>query len=249
MVELENVVEGVDQVTTYVLVPGGWCGGWAWKDVARLLRQAGHEVYTPTLTGLGEREHLAHPDIDLDTHILDIANVLRYEGLWNVILVGWSYGGMVITGLAERMSERLNHLVYLDAYVPRDGEALADLRGDAEAYRTTLEDMLSKGTWGLPHDPPDALNRVAHPIKTLLQPLARRDQRAAEIPRTFICCTEKDMTSPGLRAVTLSARRAREAGWRYRELPTGHTCVWTMPTETAQLLLEVASKVAEEPPQ
>src|SRR5215212_9811239 len=104
-------------VATFVLVPGGWCGGWIWKKLSPLLRAAGHDVYTPTPTGLGERAHLARPDVDLDTHILDVVNVVVFEDLRDVILLGWSYGGMVITGVADRAAERLAQLIYFDAAV------------------------------------------------------------------------------------------------------------------------------------
>ncbi len=116
-------------MATYVLVHGGWTGGWLWRKVATHLRAAGHDVYTPTLTGLGERVHLASPDIDLETHIQDILMVLDYEELRDVILVGYSYSGMVVTAVAERAPERLAHLVYLDAFVPGDGDSLASIIG------------------------------------------------------------------------------------------------------------------------
>src|SRR5688500_11127625 len=102
-------------MATFVLVHGAWGGGWAWKRVAPLLRRQGHEVFTPTLTGLGERAHLTSRDVNLDTHIRDIENLLLYEDLENVVLVGWSYGGMVVTGVLDRVPERLAHVVYLDA--------------------------------------------------------------------------------------------------------------------------------------
>ena len=108
---------------------GGGHGGWCYQRVARILRSAGHDVYTPTLTGLGERSHLMRPGIDLDTHILDIVNVLHYEDLRDVILVGHSYGGMVITGAADRASDRVGRLVYLDAANPKNGESLVDVAG------------------------------------------------------------------------------------------------------------------------
>ncbi len=114
-------------MATYVLVHGACHGGWCWRRVAELLRAAGHEVFAPTLTGLGDRAHLAHRGIDLDTHIQDVAAVLTYEELREVVLVGHSYAGLVITGVAERAANRLAQLVYLDAAVPRDGEAGLDL--------------------------------------------------------------------------------------------------------------------------
>src|SRR5262245_35460676 len=113
-------------MATFILVPGGWCGGWAWRWVTPHLSHAGHKTYPITLTGLGERRHLAHPEIDLNTHIQDVMNVIEYEDLNNCILVGWSYGGPVITGVADRLSARIQHLIYLDAPRPKDGEALAD---------------------------------------------------------------------------------------------------------------------------
>ena len=119
---------------TFVLVHGAWGGGWAWRPtVGALLREAGHEVFTPTLTGLGERAHLASPDIDLETHINDIVGVIEYENLHDVVLMGHSYGGMAITGVADRVPERLAHLVYVDAFVPEDGQSLADLIGPGTA--------------------------------------------------------------------------------------------------------------------
>jgi pimeloyl-ACP methyl ester carboxylesterase len=113
-------------VATFVLVHGMWAGGWYWQKVRPLLRAAGHEVFSPTLTGLGERVHLARPEVDLDTHIDDVVNVMRYEDLRDVVLVGHSYAGMVIGGVADRAPERLARLVYLDAFVPEDGDCVED---------------------------------------------------------------------------------------------------------------------------
>jgi pimeloyl-ACP methyl ester carboxylesterase len=115
-------------MATYVLVHGGWQGGWSYQRVARLLRKTGHEVYAPTLTGLGERSHLARTHINLDTHITDVANTILWEDLFDVILVGHSYGGMVITGAADQLPERIKTLVYLDALVPQNGSTLFTLR-------------------------------------------------------------------------------------------------------------------------
>ena len=117
-------------MATFVLVHGAWAGAWIWKKVIPLLRAAGHDVYATTATGLGDRVHLADPAIDLDTHVTDVVNLLEFEDLTDVTLVGWSYGGMIITGVAERVPERLAQLVYLDASVPADGENSYD----AELY-------------------------------------------------------------------------------------------------------------------
>src|SRR5689334_24528018 len=113
-------------MATIVIVHGGWSGGWYFTPVARLLRSAGHEVYTPTLTGIGERVHLATRETGLSTHVQDVVNVLDFEDLHEVVLVGYSYGGMVITGVANRVPHRIKQLIYLDAFVPRNGESVAD---------------------------------------------------------------------------------------------------------------------------
>jgi pimeloyl-ACP methyl ester carboxylesterase len=123
-------------VATYVLVHGGAHGGWCYRRVGQILRPAGHEVHAPTLTGLGERSHLLGLGTDLETHISDVVNVFLYEDLRDVILVGQSYGGMVITGVADRVLERVAHLVYLDAALPEDGESLASMNP------LTMADML-----------------------------------------------------------------------------------------------------------
>jgi pimeloyl-ACP methyl ester carboxylesterase len=111
-------------MATFVLVHGAWHGSWCWKRVRRLLQEQGHDVFTPTLTGVGERSHLASSEVNLDTHILDVVNLIRWEELSNVVLCGHSYGGAVVTGVADRIPSRISSLVYLDAFVPEDGENL-----------------------------------------------------------------------------------------------------------------------------
>ena len=113
-------------MTAYVLVGGAWLGGWCWKPVARRLRDNGHDAYTVTLTGLGERAHLATPQVDLETHITDVVNLIEYEGLRDVVLVGHSYAGLVVTGAADRISERISELVYLDTAPLPDGTTLIE---------------------------------------------------------------------------------------------------------------------------
>ncbi|HKG49425.1 MAG TPA: alpha/beta fold hydrolase [Actinomycetales bacterium] len=135
-------------MSSFVLVHGAWGGGWAWKKVIPLLRAAGHEVHAATATGLGDRVHLAGPAVDLDTHITDVVNVLAFEDLTEVTLVGWSYGGMIITGVAERVPERLAQLVYLDALVPADGETSYDAERSSEEVRAG--DRAAADAAGLP---------------------------------------------------------------------------------------------------
>src|SRR5271156_6717541 len=114
-------------MANFVLVHGAWIGGFCWRPNAQALRKAGHEVYTPTMTGLGERSHLMSPSINLDTHITDIVSVIKHEELSDVVLVGHSYGGMVITGVADMLPDKITSLVYLDAFVPENGQSLLNL--------------------------------------------------------------------------------------------------------------------------
>lgn len=222
----------------YVTVHGAWTGGWHWRQVARRLRSAGHEVFAPTLTGLGERVHLASPDVDLSTHIQDIVNVLYYEDLRDVVLVGHSYAGMVITSVAERVPDRLARLVYVDAYVPKDGQSLADLLPEevVAALKGVARDV--GDGWRIPHNPPDADRRTDFPMAAGLQPVAIGNPDAALLPRAYVACLESHgipLYSPFVDA----ARRAKEEGWEYFELPTGHLAMETMPNELADILLEL----------
>lgn len=178
-------------MSTYVLVHGGWAGGWQWREVAKQLRAAGHEVFTPTLTGLGEREHLASPEVTLETHIQDILNVLTFEHLHEVILVGYSYSGLIVTAVAECVPERLSSLVYIDAFVPQDGESMADLLGP-DMMAAFEEAARAHGDgWRIPHYPPDAPRRIAPPLKPAFQKVTVNNPAAAALPRTFIYCTEE----------------------------------------------------------
>ena len=242
-------------MATFVLVQGACGGGWSWKKLAPLLRAAGHEVFTPTLTGLGERVHLGHPDVDLDTHVIDIVNVLAFEDLQDVILVGWSYGGMVITGVTDRVPERLAQLVYLDATVPEDGQELYDCWPDSEAWRAEDEARARAISEGWRHVYPDeALDvmgadlsaedrawflekRTGQPLKTLTQPLRLRDPAASTLPRTYIHCTigiDPDEPEPAF------LERARtDSGWRYLPLSASHLAHISAPRETADVLLSL----------
>lgn len=142
-------------MTTYVLVHGAWHGGWCWVRVADRLRAAGHTVFTPTLTGLADRSHLLAPTISLQTHIKDVANLIRWEELKDVVLVGHSYGGMVITGAADRVADRIRTLVFVDAFTPRHGQAAFDLR-TPEANAMTKEKAKAAGGWRIAPTPAEA---------------------------------------------------------------------------------------------
>ena len=231
-------------MATFVLVHGATGGGWHWKSVARMLRAAGHDVYTPTLTGLGERTHLASPAVDLQMHIQDIVAVLRYEDLLNVILVGHSYAGLVITGVAEQEPERLAHLVYLDALVLQNGETFMDLArlANPEVPKRIEELVRSQGDgWRQPITYNDYYKYdwrdTPQPFKTMTQPLQITNPAATALPHTFIHCTEKGPVQT-FDPMAVSAARAQAAGWQYRELPTTHMAMWTLPRELTDLLLE-----------
>jgi len=136
---------------TFLVCHGAWSAGWAWKKMHPLMAACGHRLVTPTYTGLGERAHLANPSIDLETHIQDILNVIKYEDLRDVVLVGHSYGGMVATGVADRARDQISQLIYLDAFVPDDGQSLLDLN---EPARSHMQQLAKSGDgWRVPPNP------------------------------------------------------------------------------------------------
>jgi pimeloyl-ACP methyl ester carboxylesterase len=239
--EMIAMRRGGGEMATFVLVHGGWDGGWAWRSVARELQAAGHEVFTPTLTGSGERVHLASPEIGLETHVLDIVNVLRYENLHDVILVGISGGGMAITGTAERVPERIGHLIYLDAFVPQDGQSIADMLGPELASGLEQRAQVHGGGWRVPHDPPDADRRTDVMLNMMKQPLAVTSQAAAQLRRTYVLHTGKPADSWLTPVFGRIASRVREEeGWNYCERPFEHWPLLDRSHEVALLLLELA---------
>lgn len=245
-------------MATYVLVHGALQGGWCWGRVAPLLRARGHEVFTPTLTGLGERAHLLRPEIDLDTHVRDILGVLDYEGLREVVLVGHSYGGMVVEGVAQRAPARLARLVHLDSWFPLgDRRSMAALGTTLmPAYWASLEELIrTEGEgWRLPVPPgdnpmglPDAADArwvtaklTPHPARTLDQPLPLTADDAAALPRGYILCPRPGEPAP----LAAFAAHARGAGWPSRELPVGHEVMVTAPDMLADALVALAERLS-----
>ena len=231
----------------FVVAHGAWSAGWAWKKMRPLLRERGHELYTPTYTGLGERAHLASPEVGLDTHIRDVCAVLTMENLREVVLIGHSYGGMVATGVADREAERIKQLVYLDAFVPRDGQSVGDLQppGVRDAMRAAA-DRDGDG-WLVPPNPPPpdtsaadlawmAPRRLPQPLKALDEPI-RLTGAVDRLPRTYIYCT-RPMPADGFRQF---AQRAKtEAGWQYREIDASHNPHITAPDALAAMLDDIA---------
>jgi pimeloyl-ACP methyl ester carboxylesterase len=227
-------------MTSYVLVHGAWSGADRWKFVRPLLWAAGHEVYTPSLTGLGDREHLGGAATNLSTHVQDIVSLIEWEDLRDIVLVGHSYGGMPITGAADRIPERIAHLVYVDAFLPSDGQSCWDIGGGGARPL--------KGEWKVP--PPQLaqeqagppVRRADQPAGTLSEPvrLAVPLERRA-FTRTYIKATADPRPEPPRRSPFYDAaeRVSADPAWRYIEMDAGHAIPWTHPRELAEVLLNL----------
>lgn len=236
-------------MTSFVLVHGAWCGGWVWRDVAGLLRAAGHEVFTPTLTGMGERSHLLSADVNLSTHIRDIVNVIDYERLDGVALVAHSYGGMVATGVADRIADRIDALIYLDAALPEDGQAMLDLvSGERKETVMRLAEEEGGGiavpqSLLLDTGIEDADRRAAFVARTCPHPLASQLE-PIRLAGNFQTIRRKAYV---LAAISNSHRFrnymewARSApGWVGEEIQSLHFPMATMPGETADLIMRLS---------
>jgi len=226
-------------MATYLICHGAWSGGWSWRKMRPLLRAAGHEVFTPTYTGLGDRAHLAHPMVDLETHIQDILSVIEYEDLRDFILVGHSYGGMVVTGVADRVPDRVRHLVYLDAFVPQDGQSLSDLvQGDG---RSGIDGWLLAPNPPAPDTAPEDLawtmpRRRHQPARCFIQKL-RLANPSAPFPRSYIHCTKKAGPDTFQR---FADRFGNDPGWHFHSMEASHSPNVTAPEALAALLLAMA---------
>jgi len=235
-------------MATFLIVHGAWSGAHAWRWVRPLLTAAGHEAFTPTLTGLGERSHLGTPATDLDTHVTDVAAVLFYEDLTDVVLVGHSYGGLVITGVAGRDPGRIGQLVYLDADVPLDGECEMDFFSPAEREANESATAARGEGWRVPPPLPDPLppglppevvwgvaRMTPMPVRTMTQPLAP-SPLPADLPRTYVYCTQGKDGEPPLR--NLDRIRA-DPSWRVVELAANHIAHVTAPDKVTATLLDL----------
>lgn len=223
---------------TFVLVHGAWHGGWCWTRVADRLRRAGHEVYAPTLTGLGERSHLIRPEIDLQTHIHDVVNEILWKDLSSVVLVGHSYGGMVITGASNEILDKIASIVYVDAFVPKSGQSVNDLGS------------IIARSGGQPIPPPPAIafgvNRrdvewvqsklTAQPFATFSQPLMHSENFERIRRKTYISATAR----PGSPFVAAKARLSVDPSWTLHHVESGHDVMIDAPEELSQLLLGAA---------
>ncbi len=233
----------------FVLLHGAFHGGWCWARVADALRAEGHRALTPTQTGLGERRHLLSSSVTLETFIADLVNVLAFEGLEDVVLVGHSFAGAVITGAADRVKERIRHLVYLDSTILENGEAPFDLLAPEIVAERTRRAQESSGGLSIPAPPapafgipegPDAewvgRHLTPHPFATFTDRLRLANPPGNGLPRTYICCTD-----PIYGPLEVARQRVKgKAGWSWREIATGHDAMVTEPRGLARMLVEIA---------
>ncbi|SFT57483.1 Alpha/beta hydrolase family protein [Geodermatophilus amargosae] len=240
-------------MATFVLVHGAWHGGWCWDRVARPLREAGHEVHAPTLTGLSERAHLLSPLVGLETHVEDVVRLIDVLGLTDVVLVGHSYAGQVVTAAADRRPDAVARRVYLDAFVGADGEAARDLlpetvehhwaQSAAEQGFGWLVAVRKLAVLGVT-EPADvdwlSPRLTPHPWKTYTDPLLLTGAVDA-VPAAFVECVS------WMRVFAAQADRARARGWPVREIATGHEAMVTAPDELAAVLVELAGLVPGTP--
>jgi pimeloyl-ACP methyl ester carboxylesterase len=230
----------------FVLIHGAWGGAHGFRKVRGPLREAGHEVFTPSLTGIGERSHLTSPQVGLTTHVTDVVNAVLYEDLRDIVLLGYSYGGFVVTGALEHIGDRVAHLVYLDAFVPGDGDSVDGLAGRAG------HGLMGLGRdWLIPpqprefDDPAEAAwanpRRTPQPARCFTEPV-RLDRALEDYPftRTYIKATGEPRPPDGGPFWVAADRARRSAAWRYREIATNHMILSNRPDDLVRLLLELA---------
>lgn len=229
-----------------MLVHGAWGGAHGFRHVRRMLSAAGHAVFTPSLTGIGERVHLASPQVGLSTHVADVVNHVLYEDLEDVVLLGFSYGGMVVTGALEAIGARVRSLVYLDAFVPDDGDSMHGLLGVPPAAPGLPGPWLVEGPVRAYDDPAEAAfatpRRTPHPVGCFTEPV-RLARPLEDFPfsRTYVRATVPDPGTQVNPAFEAAAARARNSpAWRYAEMATTHLVAQNRPRELTDLLLELA---------
>jgi len=236
-------------MTTFVLVHGAWNGAHGFTKVRRLLRAAGHEVFTPSLTGLGERSHLSSPQVNLTTHVLDVSNQILYEDLADIVLLGFSYGGFVVTGALEHIADRVSHLVFLDAFVPDNGESLMGL-----VNRVSRPPFALGQSWQLPptarvlekEDDTDWIRArsSAQPLQCFTEPVClARALESFPFSLTYIKATRNppdDVAEPVFAAT--GNRLKASAAWRYDEIATSHMVAMNQPEALVKILTEVAAQ-------
>jgi pimeloyl-ACP methyl ester carboxylesterase len=227
---------------TYVIVHGATAGGWEWKRTGQFLSDDGHTAYRVTLTGLGERMHLNSPEIDLKTHVEDVVNLILFEDLHDVVLTGHSYGGMVVTGVMDRVPERIRHVVFLDAAVPDDGMSLFDLFGGTGPQDPSrFKDGFMQVPWVKADATPP--HNVKQSIKCFSQPVSYKNPAALELPVTYIAFVPKDKSAEERAKTDKSWQRAVARGWTIRTFPGGHVAQQEDPRGVATLMEEAVGDV------
>jgi pimeloyl-ACP methyl ester carboxylesterase len=222
---------------TIVIVHGAWGGSWAWRKVDSLLREKGFNVYRPQLTGLGERVHLSRPDIGLTTHIDDVVNTILYEDLHDIILMGHSYGGMIITGVADRVPNRISRLVYLDAFVPNDGESVMSFVGKrGDWLKPMIKGDYIVPPWVKPDQPPP--HDEPHPLKTFTDSLSLKNNAALKLPATYILTVDAGK-EPKDDDFWSQAQRAKDRGWPVLQLTADHNAQWSAPEALVEMLVRL----------
>jgi pimeloyl-ACP methyl ester carboxylesterase len=221
---------------TFVVVHGATAGGWEWKKAGKFLTDDGHTVYRVTLTGLGERMHLNSPEIDLQTHINDVVNLILFEDLHDVVLTGHSYGGMVITGVMDRIPDRLRHVVFLDAAVPDDGMSIWDLFGGGQQDPKRFADGFMQVPWVKPDTKPP--HSVKQSIKCFNQPVSYKNPAAMKLPVTYVAFIPKDKSAEERAKTDKSWQHAKARGWTIRTFPGGHVAQQENPRGVATLIEE-----------
>jgi pimeloyl-ACP methyl ester carboxylesterase len=230
-------------MAVFVLVHGAWTGAHGFRAVRRLLQARGHEVFTPCLTGIGERVHLASPQVGLSTHVQDVVNCLEFEDLHDIVLLGFSYGGVVVTGVVEHAAHRVRELVYLDAFVPDDGQSLTSLTDSGLAPVLHIgDDWLIQPPSRHFDDPAEgawqSARRVPHPWRCFVEPVRLSTSLEDHtFGLTYIKAAAERRDAPGGRAFSAAAERARaSARWRYREIDTTHMVASNRPDQLAGAL-------------
>ena len=230
-------------MATFVLVHGAFQGGWVWRPVASLLEKKNHQVYTPTLTGAGERVHLLDRDIDLNTYIHDVTNVIYFESLSDVILVGHSYAGMIITAVADKLKSKISRLIYLDAVVPEAGKSFLELTDFK--FKLLLEQHVTG--WQVRPWPLQVFGirceedkrwfsskLVQFPFKAFDSMFVQNEENVSVL-KTYIHCTEHENAF-----IKRIAAQCKHDGWDYYEMQTGHSPMVTMPAGLADMLTQIA---------
>lgn len=237
LLSIITVAVCAQQKATYVIVHGAWGGSWAFKQTDSLLTAKGHTVYRPSLTGQGERVHLASPETDLKTHILDVVNTILFENLHDIILVGHSYGGMVISGVADSIPERIKQLVYLDAFAPNDGESLSTARTDGQAGpERESENGFVIPRWVKDTDP--VPKDVPQSLKTFTTPVSWKNPKAMSLPATYILTVDEGK-KPEEDFFHFFAERARKRNWKTVVMEADHNPQWSKVQELVSRLVAV----------